>query len=76
LAKKEATLEQKLASEIKTRQKELEKSQSKVDCIWNFIMCQQVVRCPWYPNNSSTFEEQLDENDEHGTTNLGNDSYL
>ena len=76
LAKKEAALEQKLAAERKRRQKELKKSQLKVDRIWNFITRQQAGTSSTVPLDSSLLEEQPDEHDEDDTTNFGNDSHL
>jgi len=69
LAKKEATLEQKL-------KKQLKKSQSKVDHIWNFITRQQAGTSSMIPPDSSPFEEQSDEDEEDDTINLGDDSHV
>jgi len=68
-AEKEAALEKKF-------KKQLKKSQSKVDRIWNFFTRQQVGASSTQPPGSSPFEEGTDEDEEDDTHNLGDDSHV
>jgi len=69
LAKSWAALEKRFLKQIK-------KSQSKVNRIWDFFTRQQAGTSSTVPPDSSQFEEQTDEDEDNDTPELGDDSHL